>query len=340
MAPKKEYIVFIDTNKFLDFYLAGDESLKYFDKLDKIKQSLVLTFQVEIEFIKNRQIKILEAMKQLTTPASPSLPGFLRDGDDAKKIMEASKHHQKLVGELISKMKRILLDPEKEDHVLARCNKLFSLSSELNLKLEHESRDTIIKRAYDRFVRGCPPRKASDTSYGDAINWEWLVECSVKTQRDVIIVTRDQDYGIRFDDRLHLNDWLRTEFETRTESKSKIHLTHLFSKALEMMSVEVSEKTKKSEEKAVRYQSLMNSISFTASPTLTSANQIISNAIQLSPEAAGIAYTPLWNNYSNLTNVVGSAHSYLSDEDIRRYVLSVDPKDILGSGDASTFRIS
>src|SRR5580765_7471463 len=43
-----------------------------------------------------------------------------------------------------------------------------------------------------------PPRKPNDTSMGDAINWEWIVECAKTLNGSVIIVSRDRDYGVTY----------------------------------------------------------------------------------------------------------------------------------------------
>ena len=41
----------------------------------------------------------------------------------------------------------------------------------------------------------------------------------------MLIVSRDGDYGARFEDEIILNDWLRKELKERVSRKSQIELT-------------------------------------------------------------------------------------------------------------------
>jgi hypothetical protein len=86
---------------------------------------------------------------------------------------------------------------------------------------------------------------------GDAINWEWIVECAKKSGKDVVIVSRDSDYGIRQGDVSILNDWLRHEFKDRVGYKRKIFLTGLLSSALERAGIKVSRKEQEEEKELV-----------------------------------------------------------------------------------------
>jgi hypothetical protein len=63
--------LFIDTNIYLDFYRIRNEvKTSFLDHLEGIKDSLIVTDQVEMEFKKNRQIAILEGMKELRAPST------------------------------------------------------------------------------------------------------------------------------------------------------------------------------------------------------------------------------------------------------------------------------
>lgn len=84
MAAKKstveiDPIVFIDTNIFLDFYRARktDTSIKYLEEIEKITDKLIITNQVEMEYKKNRQVVILETIKNsligIQSSAAPAL---------------------------------------------------------------------------------------------------------------------------------------------------------------------------------------------------------------------------------------------------------------------------
>jgi hypothetical protein len=51
--------------------------------------------------------------------------------------------------------------------------------------------------------------------------------CAQKSNENhhVLIVSRDGDYGARFEDEIILNDWLRKELKERVSRKSQIELT-------------------------------------------------------------------------------------------------------------------
>jgi PIN domain len=106
--------------------------------------------------------------------------------------------------------------------------------------------------ARKRFVLGYPPRKDQDTSIGDAINWEWTIECAKKSQRSVIIVSRDSDYGLTFEDESYLNEWLRHEFSERVGGKHQVSLTQSLSTALKQIKVRVTKAEEESEEKLIK----------------------------------------------------------------------------------------
>ena len=95
---------------------------------------------------------------------------------------------------------------------------------------------------------GYPPRKDADTSIGDAINWEWVVECATKTEKDIIIVTRDTDFGAIHKNSSYLNDWLKNEFQERISKKRKIILTDKLSFALKAIDEVVTQEMEEAEQ--------------------------------------------------------------------------------------------
>ena len=67
---------FVDTNIFLDFYRTGNEaSLSLLEKLKAVKDRILSTYQVEMEFLKNRwcaarfpETPVWDSRAQCTTP--------------------------------------------------------------------------------------------------------------------------------------------------------------------------------------------------------------------------------------------------------------------------------
>jgi hypothetical protein len=106
----------------------------------------------------------------------------------------------------------------------------------------------IRKRAYRRFIQGFPPRKGKDTSFGDAINWEWIVHCAIESTSEFIIVSRDSDYGVTFDKKSFLNDCLLQEFRDRVSQNRQVMLFTRLSEALKLFKVRVSEEEQSEEE--------------------------------------------------------------------------------------------
>jgi hypothetical protein len=159
-------------------------------------------------------------------------------------------------------LRAALLQPESRDNVYVAAMKLFKHKSELILARQNHDRPkrhAIRRLAWKRFILGYPPRKSNDTSIGDAINWEWIIDCATRTKRSVIIVSRDLDYGVRVGDEIHLNEWLAEEFSDRVPRKgAKIELTEKLSNAFERLNIRVTEQERKAEEKVIKERGAEN----------------------------------------------------------------------------------
>ena len=116
----------------------------------------------------------------------------------------------------------------------------------------HSTQITIgIKNKQINKVLGYPPRKQADTSIGDAVNWEWIVKCSIDSGKHIVIVTRDTDYGAIYDGKSYLNDWLRHEFSERVSQKRKIILTDKLSHGLKVVHAAVTKEMEQEEERLI-----------------------------------------------------------------------------------------
>jgi hypothetical protein len=141
----------------------------------------------------------------------------------------------------------ILNSPNQSDPVYQSLQRIFKNECEYNLDRQKKKRFEIRSLARKRFVLGYPPRKQGDTSIGDAINWEWIIECAVASSKHVILVTRDADYGVAYDKKYFLNDWLKQEFSERTNRKRKIILTDRLAEAFKLVKVQVSQQAAQAE---------------------------------------------------------------------------------------------
>lgn len=225
MAKTENWLVFIDTNIMLDFYRLGGESAdRQIASLQKHLESIIVTEQVQMEFLKNRQKVIVDSIGKLTAPPSnTALPAIVSSTVTAsalaKRLKEATNAHRKIH----EKVERILREPAKHDPVFKGLRKLFSNSSSYNLRRPNRLRFEIRNRARKRFILGYPPRKTTDTSIGDALNWEWIIHCALScpNSSNIMIVSRDGDYGAAYRGSMILNDWLSEEFKKGLAKKEK-----------------------------------------------------------------------------------------------------------------------
>lgn len=241
---KLDAIIFIDTNIFLDFYRIrnSDVSMKYLEEIEKHKDIIITSSQIEMEFKKNRQVVIIDAVSEFRKIKNINLtiPQILQDTKNAAALKSSKKTIEDQHKKLEEKIENIFTDPNKNDPVYKTLNKLFLNSSVLNLNRENKNRFTIRNLAKKRFILGYPPRKSDDITIGDAINWEWIIACAQETKKHVIIVTRDSDYGFKYGTEPHLNDWLRQEYKQRVGARKQIILTDKLTTAFKLVKIPVT----------------------------------------------------------------------------------------------------
>lgn len=230
-------LIFIDTNIFLDFYRIrnSDISLKYLNLIDNNHDKIIVTDQLEMEFKKHRLEIIQETLKALKPPDINSSvpPAIVSDIEPAKIIEKLKAQAQKQHKKLKDRIHTLLENPISSDKVYQTLQRLFKdKNSDLNLHRENSEKYRIRRLALKRFFLGCPPRKKSDTSIGDALNWEWIIKCCTDKNKSVIIVSRDSDYGIHFDNKSIINDFLNQEFKDRISNRKKVLFTNKLSFAL------------------------------------------------------------------------------------------------------------
>lgn len=244
-------LVFIDTQIFLDFYrLPGREALKrQLEYIDRSKDNIIITSQVEMEFKKNRQSVLWQLLTNefKAQPKLAGLPPILANAKAGAALKTAHKNYKQQHEKVKKRIEKLLGSPES-DPVYVGLKKLFRHKSSLNLTIENQHRYEVRRLARKRWVMGYPPRKPQDTSIGDAINWEWTVHCAkAQAKHDVIIVSRDHDFGTEFAGKSFLNDWLTQEFKERVGRKRKITLTERLTDALDQVGAKVTEQAKQDE---------------------------------------------------------------------------------------------
>jgi hypothetical protein len=251
MAIKK--LLFIDTNIWLDFYRARtDAGLSLLHHVEKVSDRLIVSYQLEMEYKRNRQAAILEGMQELKPPTHISRPGLFSDAKAVKAMQANLKAASERVKTLKGKLKNALENPAQYDPVYQACQRIFHRNDPLVLTREDKFRNVIRRRAFRRFLHGCPPRKRNDTSIGDAFNWEWMIECALRNNGELVIVSRDADYGTVFEDKAYVNDHLKQEFGERVSTKRKLLLYTKLSEALKHFQIPVTKAEEEEEDHIIQ----------------------------------------------------------------------------------------
>jgi hypothetical protein len=249
MAKDNLPLLFVDTNVFLSFYKAdGEAGLTLLEHVQKLSGSLIVTDQIEGEFLNNRQRVISDALERIVDPKIPlDVPAYLKQSATLKRIQNHKSKIKDGIAKLRERIEGLTQKPER-DPVFKTVRKVFAQVTPINLKFAKDKQDLIFDSALRRFQRGYPPRKKQDNSIGDAINWEWILDCAKTLSRDVLIVARDGDYGLY--QKGILNDFLSQQFKAKT--KRKAELVQLLSDALSRLNVKVSEAEVKEEQQIVQ----------------------------------------------------------------------------------------
>jgi hypothetical protein len=246
-------LLFIDTNIYLDFYrIRNDVSVSLLEKLDGVRDRIIVTHQIEMEFKKHRQDAILEAMGQLKPPTNIPRPAVISEHKSYVALQADLKRCSKRIAKLKSRLQRLFENPVRHDPVYKVVQRILTKEDELNLTRSSKMKHRIRRAAFRRFLLGYPPRKKDDTSIGDAVNWEWICEVCKSQNAEVIIVSRDSDYGITHEDKSYINDWLDEEFRDRISLQREVRLTSKLSDALRHFEVAVTPEQEKVESDFIR----------------------------------------------------------------------------------------
>lgn len=259
MAKKKketlDALIFIDTNILLDFYRIrkSDISLKYLEQMVSHKDILITSSQVEMEYKKNRQVAILESIAEVNkiNNVSLNIPAIMSDAKAVDMIKKSKKSIDQQQKKLKSQIEKILKNPGLNDPVYKALKEIFTNNSDINLNRENKLRFKIRNLAKKRFILGYPPRKKTDNSIGDAINWEWIIKCAEDSGKHIILVTRDTDFGANYNGESYLNDWLAQEFKKRISQKRKLILTDKLSTAFQLVKIPVTKEMIEEEENVI-----------------------------------------------------------------------------------------
>ena len=199
--------VFIDSNIWLSLYHFTNDDLSQFSKLKDINGrdiKLFITQQVYDEVQRNREVKLKDAFKSFEVKPL-QYPVFCKGYEE---FAQFNNDYDNLTRRYRTWKQKIDEDIKNRSLPADRTiQELFEASSLLPC-------DSYVEKAYHRYRIGNPPGK--DNKYGDAINWECLLE-SVPNGEDLFFISADKDYRSElFDDRL--NSFLENEWRKRKNS--------------------------------------------------------------------------------------------------------------------------
>lgn len=206
--------VFIDTNIWLSLYHFTNDDLSQFEKLkDMLGKSinLIVPRQVYDEIIRNREAKIMDALKSFDLK-TPKYPVFCKGYDDFEQLQ---KELSSIVKKFNAFKRKIEADITSEE--LPADKTLRAFFSIIDLI----PCDDYIHKAYNRYRIGNPPGK--DNKYGDAINWECILDF-VPDGEDLYFISADKDYRSLVSDE-NMNPFLLKEWEDKKGSKVYFYST-------------------------------------------------------------------------------------------------------------------
>ncbi len=153
--PALDTLLFVDTNVLLDFYRIrkSDISTKYLEQLEACKDRLIINSQIEMEYKKNRQKVILEALASFTTPDWGKLtaPALVSDLQAVKMIKKKKKKLMAQKEKVTEKIQKILSDPTHNDPVYQCLQRIFKSRLPYNLVRPMKERFGIRNLARKRF---------------------------------------------------------------------------------------------------------------------------------------------------------------------------------------------
>lgn len=262
-------LLFVDANIWLDFYrVRNDTALRLLEHTEALADKLIVTYQLESEYKRNRQVALLEGMQEMKAPPKQiSHPGIFSNAAATRVMKKNLEEADKQVKKLRSRLVKALKDPATHDPVYLCCQRLFHKTDDLTLARTNPLRRVIRRRAFRRFLHGDPPRKRNDTSIGDAFNWEWMIHCAIEQRAGLVIVSRDADYGATMDNVSYINDHLWQEFSDRVSRKRNLLLYSRLADALKFFDVKVTKQEEASEaELIMRNPFLANELSLAPNP--------------------------------------------------------------------------
>lgn len=251
--------IFIDTNKFLDFYRYKEENKEILDKLSESNR-IIITEQIIREFKRNRNIEInrlLEKIIMKEKEIDNSNCNIEPVGIYSDMIIKIDKENSKLINNIKDNIKPLkekiksMLKDEKSDEVLEAFNMIINNKKTIIISDSDICYNLAIKR---NMLGGIPRSDKSgykSLTICDEYIWESILNNS---KNDLLFVTRDDTY-------LKNSELLMEEYKKKTGKK--IEFVELVSSALTRVGEEISEEAKEREKLEQKYLQSLSKLSET-----------------------------------------------------------------------------
>ncbi len=203
--------VFIDTNVLLNFYHFTNDDLDALNSVfvshEKGTITVHLTDQVRDEFWRNREGKILDALKKFRNfNLSAQFPYFMKSYDEFITLQELTKTFKTKYTEITAKAESdIKTNNLRADHLITG---IFEKATFLSTDKD------VYEQAKMRMEIGNPPGK--NGSIGDAINWILLLH-NVPSGENMYLITEDSDFYSSIDES-EINPFLLSEWKAAKNS--------------------------------------------------------------------------------------------------------------------------
>lgn len=199
--------LFIDSNIWLSLYHFSSDDLEQFGKLKELIGTdirLFITQQVSDEVRRNREAKLSDAFKSFEVKPI-KFPVFCKEYDQYsafnKDYKDIQRRYKEWMEEINGDIQRHSLPADKT------IREFFELAGLIDC-------EAVVHKAYIRYLGGNPPGK--DNRYGDAINWECLLQ-AISNGEDLYFISADKDYCSQINSDM-LNPFLLHEWESKKQS--------------------------------------------------------------------------------------------------------------------------
>lgn len=212
--------IYIDANKFLDFYRVNDQAvIATLTALGQVAGSVFVTSQIVGEVNRNKLQVALKHMgafrSQYEAIQLDPEPWYLHK-ESTKTGAFKVKKHSTLKSELADKIESFAMEVTKSTDVISKHLKPVFDSARDSL-----SKEAILSKARLRRELGHPPGKKGDP-LGDQLSWEQLLDALVAGDQ-LWVVSADSDYSCDCGSSRFLNPYLMNDVVTKTRSSDKVY---------------------------------------------------------------------------------------------------------------------